>query len=117
MTKLIKKILIFLTLIFSLLNAQNGYDYYHYGNGGASYKKLNKSSIVKIAKAEVKRLSIEKKLPKSWKSIPILEIKKSNANDWLITFNNMKIKKKKYQKLYIFIDVYGKVKGANYSGK
>ena len=117
MSNLIKTSFILLTLTFSLLFAKNGYGYYHYGNDASSYNKLNKSSIIKVANEEVKRLYMERKIPKSWKSIPILEINKSNSDDWKITFKNNKIKKKKYQSLYIFIDVYGKVKGVNYSGR
>ena len=116
MTKLIKALVILLTLTFTTLYAKNGYDYYYYGNGGATYNKLNKTSITKIAKAEVKRLTMEKKIPKSWKSIPISKINKFNNDDWIVTFNNLKIKNKSKQNLYIFVGIYGQVKGANYKG-
>ena len=69
------------------------------------------------SKEEVKRLTLEKKIPKSWKSIPISKIKKSNSNDWLVVFNNLKIKDKSKQNLYIFVDLYGHIKGANYTGQ
>ena len=117
MTELIKIALMLMVLNFTTLSAKNGYDYYHYGNGGSSYKKLNKTSITKIAKAELKRLTMKKKLPKSWKYIPIQTIHKSNTDDWRVTFNNLKIKKKSKQTLYIFISIYGKVKGVNYTGR
>ena len=113
----IKPLLIFLILAFTSLYAKNGYDYYHYGNNGSSYKKLNKTAVSKIAKAEVKRLSMRKKISKSWSLVPILTIKKSASNDWLVTFNNSKIKKKSKQNLYIFVDVYGHIQGANHIGR
>jgi Family of unknown function (DUF6488) len=116
MTKSIKTTLILLALTFTTLSAKNGYDYYYYGNGGATYNKLNKSSISKIAKKEIKRLILEKKLPKSWKSMPITKIKKSNSNDWMVIFNNLKIRNKSKQNLYVFVDLYGHVEGANYTG-
>jgi len=116
MTNLLKASLILLTLLFTSLSAKNGYDYYHYGNGGSNYKKLNKSSITKIAQAELKRLTMKKKVPKSWKSIPVSTIKKSNTDDWQIVFKNENIKDKSKQKLYIFIGIYGKIKGVNYTG-
>ncbi len=116
MTKLMKVSLILLAFTFTTMYAKNGYDYYHYGNSASAYNKLNKTSITKIAKAEVKRLGMEKKLPKSWKYVPIAEIKKSNTDDWIVTFNNLKIKSKSKQKLYLFIGLYGKVKGVNYTG-
>jgi len=116
MTKLMKALLILLTLTFTTLHAKNGYDYYYYGNGGSNYKKLNKTSITKIAKAEVKRLTMKKKIPKSWKSVPISKINKSNSDDWMVTFKNSKIKKLSKQNLYVFVGIYGQVKGVNYTG-
>jgi len=116
MTNLLKASLILLTLLFTSLSAKNGYDYYHYGNGGSNYKKLNKSSITQIAKAELKRLTMKKKVPKSWKSIQVSTIKKSNTDDWKIVFKNENIKDKSKQKLYVFIGIYGKIKGVNYTG-
>jgi len=116
MTQLIKASLILLALTFTTLYAKNGYDYYHYGNGGSVYKKLNKTAISKIAEAEVKRLTMKKKISKSWKSTPISTINKSETDDWKVTFNNLKIKNKSNQNLYIFIGIYGKIKGVNYTG-
>lgn len=117
MAKLIKASLILLLLTSTALSAKNGYDYYYYGNDSSSYKKLNKTAISKIAKAEVKRLSMRKKVSKSWSLVPILSIKKSASNDWLVTFNNPKIKKKSKQNLYIFVSIYGQIKGVNYTGR
>ena len=116
MTKPIKVFLILFVFTFTVLHAKNGYDYYHYGNGGSSYTKLNKTSILKIAKAEVRRLTMKGKIPHSWKSIPVSKIHKSNTDDWMVIFNNTKIKDRSKQKLYIFIGIYGKVKGVNYTG-
>ncbi len=117
MTTLIKALLVLLTLTFTALYAKNGYDYYHYGNGATTYTKLNKTSITKIAKAEVKRLTMKKKIPKSWKSMPVSQIHKSNTDDWIVTFNNVKIKNKSKQNLYIFVGIYGKIKGVNHTGR
>ena len=111
-----KASLILLALTFTTLHAKNGYDYYYYGNGGSTYKKLNKTAITRIAKAEVKRLTMKKKISKSWKSSPISKINKSNNDDWIVIFNNLKIKNRAKQNLYIFIDVYGQIQGVNYTG-
>jgi hypothetical protein len=112
----IKALLILLTLTFTTLHAKNGYDYYHYGNDATSYKKLNKTAIIEIAKAELKRLIMKKKIPQSWKFTPVATVRKFNIDDWLVTFNNVKIKKESKQKLYIFVGIYGKIKGVNYTG-
>ena len=117
MIKFIKVLLLLLTLTFPALHAGNGYDYYYYGNGGATYTKLNKTSIVKIAKAEVKRLIMKKKISRSWKSVPISKINKSNSDDWMVLFNNVKIKDKSKQNLYLFVGIYGQIKGVNYTGR
>jgi len=103
-------------LTFTTLYAKNGYDYYYYGNGGSTYTKLNKTSIIKIAKAEVNRLAMEKKISNSWKSIPVSKINKYNTDDWVVTFKNLKIKNRSKQNLYIFVGIYGQVKGVNYKG-
>ncbi|EDZ62916.1 hypothetical protein SMGD1_1172 [Sulfurimonas gotlandica GD1] len=116
MTKSIKTSLILLALTFTTLYAKNGYDYYYYGNNGTTYNKLNKSSISKIAKEEIKRLILENKISKNWRSIPISEIKKSNSNDWVVTFNNLKIRNKSKQNLYVFVNLYGHIQGVNYTG-
>jgi len=117
MKKTIKTLLILPILTFTVLHAKNGYDYYYYGNGGSTYNKLNKSSIIKIAKAEVKRLTMKKEIPRSWRSMPISKMNRSNSDDWVVIFNNLRIKDKSKQKLYIFIGIYGKVKGTNYTGR
>ena len=116
MIKTAKTLLILLVLSFSSLYAKNGYDYYYYGNSASNYHKLNKTSIIKIAKAEMKRLTMEKKIPKSWKSMPVAEIHKADIDNWTVTFKNLKIRSKANQTLYIFVGTYGKIKGTNYTG-
>ena len=116
MRKSIQTSLIMLALSFTLADAKNGYDHYYYGNSSSSYNKLNKTSIMKIAKVEVRRLAMEKKIPKSWKSVTVSGIEKSDIESWIVTFKNLKIKTSSRETLYIFVDVYGKVKGTNYTG-
>jgi len=116
MQKIVKTSLILLALTFTSLYAKNGYDYYHYGNGASNYNNLNKTAIMKIAKTEVKRLAMEKKIPKSWRYTSVLEIHKADIDNWTVTFKNSKIKSKSNQTLYIFVGTYGKVKGTNYTG-
>ena len=105
--------------IFTLtsLDAGNGQNYYKYGN---IETKLNKRAIVEIAKHEIRRLLIKKKLPKNWKNSKMTSVEKNNSkniDDWIVTFNNKKIKNKKRQTLYIFIDVKGNIVGANYTNR
>ena len=115
MNKLITTTLISLILSFATLYATNGQNYYRYGDIDT---KLNKRAILEIAKQELRRLVLEKKIPESWKSTPSTKIEKnqhSNSNSWIVRFNNSKIKKAKRQTLNILVDVHGNIKGAAYS--
>jgi len=108
-------ILSIFTLFLSscVLNAKNGQNYYRYGD---IKTKLNKRAIFEIAKGELRRLSIENKVPKSWKFTPLLDIQKDRRDsNWVVSFTNLKIKHKKNQTLYIRISEYGVVMGNSYS--
>ena len=119
---MIKLIVLALALSFTTLSATNGHNHYHYGDEyshGGDAKKLNKSAIQEIAKQEIKRLILEKKIHKSWKYMPVSKIGKSHyadSDDWVVGFNNLKIKNKKKQTLYIFVSIHGDIRGANYTG-
>ena len=96
---------------------------HNHGAHGHSHETLQKSisnSAVKtVAIKEVKRLAQEKKIPKSWKSAAVAKIGKAHhgdTNDWVVGFNNSKIKDKTKQTLYIFVSVHGQITGANYTG-
>ncbi len=97
----------------------------HEGHGhshryDAIKNEVSKAVVEKAANQKVQSLVSQKKIPKSWKSTPISKIGKTHygdTNDWVVAFNNMKIKNKKKQTLYIFITVHGKIAGANYTGK
>ena len=82
--------------------------------------EVSKETVEKAAKQKVQSLVAEKKIHKSWASMPISKIGKTHygdTNDWVVGFDNMKIKNKKRQTLYIFVSVYGEIRGANYTGK
>ena len=113
----IRTLVILLTLSFTVLyaNESESHEHKHKYNYG-----LKSKSIQEIAKNEVKRLVAEKKIAKSWASMPITKIGKTSdsyIDDWLVVFENSKIKKKSKRTLYIFISKMGNVVGANYTGK
>jgi len=86
----------------------------------SAQNEISKTSVEEIAKKEVKRLASQKKIPKSWKSMAISKIGKTHygdSNDWVVGFDNPKIKNKTKRTLYIFVTVKGKVVGANYTGR
>jgi len=81
--------------------------------------EVSREAIEKAAMQKVKSLVAEKKIPKSWKSVPISKIGKTHygdTDDWVVGFDNMKIKNKKRRTLYIFVSVRGEIRGANYTG-
>jgi len=81
--------------------------------------EVSKETIEKAAKQKVQSLVAEKKIPQSWKSVPISKIGKTHygdTDDWVVGFDNMKIKNKKRRTLYIFVSVRGEIRGANYTG-
>lgn len=107
--------IIFLSLSFSTLYASNGQNYYRYGDIDTT---LNKRAILEIAKQELRRLVIEKKIPKSWKSRPLTKIEKNhktNSNSWVVSFNNPKIKKKKRKNINILVSSSGNIIGSAYA--
>ena len=86
----------------------------------ATDNKLTSTEIQDIAKQEVKKLVSKRKIPGSWKSKPVTKIGKDGhrfSNDWVVVFENKKIKKEDKQTLYIFVDPKGVIRGANYTGK
>ena len=117
MKQFIQIAVVALSLSFSVLHAE------HAHHEGCQHKTLtneiNNEAVKQAAKDEVQRLATEKKISKSWKSAPILKIGRTHygdSDDWIVVFNNPKIKKKSRKKLYIFVSKQGKIRGANYTG-
>jgi len=130
MKKSIKATVVTLALSFTTIHAGSTHDHSHkeqnHESHGHSHRyealknEVSKATIEKAAKQKVQSLVSEKKIPKSWKSIPISKIGKTHygdTNDWVVGFDNMKIKNKRKQTLYIFVSVHGDIRGANYTGK
>jgi hypothetical protein len=133
--KLIKATVITLALGFTTIVAESTHDNTHkedshigHDNSQKEHKhdrydhlknEVSKETIEKAAKQKVQSLVAEKKIPKSWKSVPISKIGKTHygdTDDWVVGFDNMKIKHKKRRTLYIFVNVRGEIRGANYTG-
>ena len=80
---------------------------------------VSKEHIETAAMQEVQSLVAKNKIPKSWQHVPISKIGKTHygdTDDWVVGFDNMKIKNKERQTLYIFVSVGGEIRGANYTG-
>ena len=139
MTKLIKATIVTLALSSITLvagsghshdeNSHKGHDYTQKentdeGHGHAHHdnpfkNEVSKETIEKVAMLEVQSLVAKNKIPKSWQHVPISKIGKTHygdTDDWVVGFDNMKIKNKEKQTLYIFVSVGGEIRGANYTG-
>ena len=127
MAKIIKATVITLALGFTMIYAESTHDNAH-DTSKKEHKhdrydhlknEVSKETVEKAAKKKVESLVAEKKIHKSWKSVPISKIGKTHygdTNDWVVGFDNMKIKNKKRRTLYIFVNVRGEIRGANYTG-
>ena len=117
MKKLIQVVTIGLALSFTSLYAE------HKPHANCKHKALSNDisseAVQNIAIKEVQRLASEKKISKSWKGVAILKIGRTHYgdnDDWIVIFNNPKIKKKSRKNLYIFVSKQGIIRGANYTG-
>lgn len=118
MKKLVKSTALTLALSLTTLYAGSGHS--HEQGHTHTQKKVTKSSIEKISKQKLMKLLKSKKIDQSWLNTSILDIKKKKFNskyEWVVTYHNKNIKNKDKQTLYIFVNEYGKVTGANYTGK
>ncbi len=118
MKKLVKTSLItaLLACSFNPLYAGGNHDNGH----KHSQKELSKDLAQKEAYKKVQELVGIKKIDKSWLKAPLLDAKKKKFNDhleWVVSYKNENIKDTKKQILYVFVNMYGKITGANYTGK
>ncbi len=120
---LIKSVVVLLALSCTILyssDEDSHSKHKHEGHEHSHNNGIKSKSIQKIANTEVKRLVSEKKIAKSWDSMPITKLGRTHdayIDDWVVVYENLKIKKKSRQTLYIFISKKGNVTGANYTGK
>ena len=135
MSKLIKATVVTLALGFTTIVAESTHDNAHVEDSHKGHEhsqkedkhnrynhlknEVSKEAVENAAKQKVQSLVTEKKIPKSWKSVPISKIGKTHygdTDDWVVGFDNMKIKNTKRRTLYIFVSVRGEIRGANYTG-
>jgi hypothetical protein len=129
MTKLIKFSIV--SLIFGISSVYASSEQTHtkgHSEHNASHKHINhvrlknevdKKTIEKMAIQELQRLILAKKISPSWEGLPISKIGKTHygdTNDWVVGFDNLRIKNIKRQTLYIFVSVTGEIRGVNYTG-
>lgn len=118
MKKIITKVAVvaILTLGVNPLFAGAGHDHGH----SHSTVKINEAKAKEIAIRAVKNYTLDGKLDKSWENVPIDAIKQQtyqSAPEWAVTFKNQKEPNQKQQNLYVFVNQYGEMTGANFTGQ
>jgi len=112
------------TVALTCATAYAGGNHSHEGEHGHGHShtqiEVSKSTIEQTAVQELAGLVQQKKIDESWKNTPIstIEKKKFHHNmEWVVSFKNKELKDKTKQTIYVFISLYGKPTGANYTGK
>ena len=83
-------------------------------------QRVSTEEIKRVANRQVISLIKKEKIEKSWSRAAILNMDKKQfhrSTEWVVTYKNKKIKDELKQTLYIFVDLYGKITGANHTGK
>ncbi len=118
MKKIITKVAVAAILILGVnpLYAGAGHDHSH----SSSKTKINEAKAKEIAIRQVKNYTLDGKLDKSWDNVPIESTKQrtyQSVLEWVVTFKNQKEPNLKQQNLYIFVNQYGEMIGANFTGQ
>lgn len=103
------------------LHAGSGHDHGPNGHSHGQVKEqASKQAVLASANQHVKQLIQNNKIDKSWEGISPskTEQKRFNATlEWVVTYKNTNVTDSAKQNLYLFVDLYGKVKAANHTGK
>ncbi len=86
----------------------------------AAREDYSKKNIQRAARKRLWTLVQEKKIAASWLEVPIKSTDKKQFEenvDWVVIFQDKNIQDASKQNIYIFVDFYGHVLGANYDGK
>lgn len=111
-----------LTFGVNPLYAGAGHNHDPEDNHGHSHAKtkINKTKANEIAISIVKNYALDGKLAKSWSNVIVDSVREQTYNsvpEWVFTFKNPKEVNSKHQSLYIFVNQYGEMTGANFTGQ
>lgn len=118
MKKILKSTL-FTSLL--ILGSTSLYASESHSHGGVTHthEKINEEKAINIATSMKNGLANKGTINESWESINYSKVEEKmfgKDEEYVVSFNNPELKKEQ-QTLYIFVDLYGDVKAANYSGK
>lgn len=121
MKKIIRSVAMatFLALGINPLYAGSGHSHGEHGHSHGN-SKVKEEQAKQIAVKQLNSYAARGKLDKSWKNIPVKSVEQKMFHgkpEWAFTFNNPKEPKAKQKNLYIFVNQYGEMTGANFTGK
>lgn len=116
MKQIFKLALLLIALNTTTLFAGPGHSH---GGGGHHHEKITEKKAISIAKSMVKGLVEKGTIDKSWIKKDAEEVKQKKFGkslEWVITFKNPELQDKSKETLYVFVNLYGRVTGVNYTG-
>ena len=119
MKTLMKTTIVGLALTSGTLYSSGSHDHGAHGHSHTQ-EEVSKEHIQRVANKQLLNLIEKDKIEKSWSDTSILNMKKKQFHhntEWVVSYKNKEIKDKTKQTLYIFVSLYGKVTGANHTGK
>lgn len=100
------------------LYAGSGHDHDHGHNH--AHTEITEAKAKEIAHKQLAHFVAKEKLSKSWSSVPLANIEQKKFKsglEWVISYKNSQEKDPKKETLYIFVNRYGELTGANFSGQ
>ena len=82
--------------------------------------ELPKKEIQRAARKKLWTLTQDKKIDSSWLSVPIVSTNKQRLKfevEWVIHFQNLRVKNKNKQNIYVVVDLYGHGTDASYTSR
>ena len=127
MQTLFKKTIVGLALASGSLYAHGSHEHSSHGYSPTQdelstehIQKVSTEHIQRVANKQVLNLIEKGKITKSWSDAPVSNMEKKQfhrTTEWVVIYKNKEIKDHTKQTLYIFVNLYGKVTGANHTGK
>ena len=90
------------------------------GHRHGPIKAISSEQAKSQASKFIAKLAVAKKIDSSWAKIVADKVEKrtfSQGSEWVVTFNNNKIKDPSKRILYLFLSLGGDTLGANYTGE
>ena len=118
MRKILKPVVFTTALLIGSTSAFAGVGHDH-SAGGHSHAKITENQALVTAKTKISSLIKKETIDKSWENVDASKVEKKifgKNEEWVVSFNNSQIEDKSKQTLYVFVDLYGEVTGANFSG-